>query len=89
MVYAEDEGEMSVTMCLSTTRTIPEATMLKGHDFVPFTVPDRAGQEIKFNTQRVKIPLLRHSDKPLITELHEILVKKNLPAREPTLDITL
>jgi hypothetical protein len=66
--------EISVTMCLSTTRNIPEATPLEDHDYVPFPLPDMAGQEIQFSKQCVEIPLLSRSDKPLITGLQEILV---------------
>ena len=68
---------MSVTMCLSTTRNIPEATPLEDHDYVPFPVPDMAGLEIQFSKQCVQIPLLSRSDKPLITGLQEILVIKS------------
>jgi hypothetical protein len=79
---------MSVTMCLSTTRNIPEATPLEDHDFVPLSVPDIAGPEIQFSTQRVQIPLLSRSDKPLITGLQEILViKSSRPGTYPGLTL--
>lgn len=77
---------MSVTMCLSTMRNIPEATPLEDHDFVPFSVPDMAGQEIQFSTQRVQIPLLSRSDKPLITGQEILVIKSSRPGTYPGLN---
>ena len=65
---------MSVTMCLSTRRNIPETTPPEDHDIVPFSVLDMAGQKFQFTKQRVQIPLFSRFDKPLITGLQEIIL---------------